>query len=75
MFSVVAFNIITIIICRSWSKQIEIILKEHNLTITGSRKSTALNSVSTYDDPEILVNYSEPTILLNFKSSLNVDSY
>ena len=70
MFSVVVFNITTTIICRSQSNQIEITLTDLNLTITGSNKPTTLNSVSTYDDPEILANCSGPTIPLNFKISI-----
>ena len=67
MFSVVGFNTITIIICRPKSNQIEIILSGPNLTIIGSHKSNALNSVSTYNDPEILIYCSGP---LNFTLKL-----
>ena len=73
MFSVVVFTIITIIICRFKSNQIEIILTGLNLTTPGSHM--ALNSVSTYEDTEILLNCSGPTIPLNFKSSIKVDLF
>ena len=75
MFSAIGFNIITIVICWSKSYQIEIILTGLNLTITGSCKSTALNTESTYDDSEILVNCLGPIIPLNFKSCINVNFY
>ena len=69
----VGFDIITMIICPSKSHQMKMMLLGLNLTKTCSRKLTALDSVSTIDDQEILINWLGPTIILDFQSSIQVD--